>query len=234
MLLGFVSAGYLLDAMKISEVIYLASNLLASGAWSYELLFLSSAKAFITKRLTQGSSTKSLWLCRGWVVVRVSRMLPVLTSSLKRLGIYTAAFSTLLQQWNGSNPALRNHLPAATGWPCFSPGGFWAKTCDHPFTFLNLHVTMNSLPEALVERNIFWLFIDVNKIQFPAEILSSGLESASFLDSSWRCSQPGRPGPSQDFGVKEQRWLCKMYSLMGDTNSCPLFPAVGLPSSIPP
>lgn len=34
-----MSAEYLLDAMKISEAIYLASNLLASGAWFYELLF---------------------------------------------------------------------------------------------------------------------------------------------------------------------------------------------------
>lgn len=33
-----MSAEYLLDAMKISEAIYLASNLL-EGAWFYELLF---------------------------------------------------------------------------------------------------------------------------------------------------------------------------------------------------
>lgn len=133
-------------------------------------------------------------------------MLPVLTSLLKRHSVHTAAFSTLLKQCNSSDPDLCTHSPAVTGWQVtvslswrllgLSFGPF--------FTFLNLHVMMNSLPEAPMQRNVFWLFIDVNKIQFPAEILSSALESASFLDISWRCSQPGLPAPSQDFGVKEQ------------------------------
>lgn len=80
-----------------------------------------------------------------------------------------------------------------------------------------------------MERNIFWLFIDVKKIQFPDEVLSSSLESASFLGSSWRCSQSGLPGPSQDFEVKEQRWQCKIFSLMGIVNSGPQFPQLDSP-----
>lgn len=57
-----------------------------------------------------------------------------------------------------------------------------------------------------MEINIFWLFINVKKIQFPDEVLSSGLDSASFLGNSRRCSQPGLLESSQDFEVKEQRW----------------------------
>lgn len=57
-----------------------------------------------------------------------------------------------------------------------------------------------------MEINIFWLFINVKKIQFPDEVLSSGLDSASFLSNSRRCSQPGLLESSQDFEVKEQRW----------------------------
>lgn len=83
---------------------------------------------------------------------------------------------------------------------------------------------MNRLPEALMERNIFWLFIDAKKIQFPDEVLSNSLESAFFLGSSRRCSQSGLPGPSQDFEVKEQRWQCKIFSLMGIVNPGPQSP----------
>lgn len=67
-------------------------------------------------------------------------------------------------------------------------------------------MAMSRLLGVLMEINIFWLFINVKKIQFPDEVLSSGLISAPFLGNSWRCSQSWLPGPSQDIEVKEQRW----------------------------
>lgn len=57
-----------------------------------------------------------------------------------------------------------------------------------------------------MERNMFWLFMDVNKIQFPAELLSSGLESASFPDSSRGCSRLWPYQTFPRFGVKGQSW----------------------------
>lgn len=89
-------------------------------------------------------------------------------------------------------------------------------------------------PRGTDGKKHFLAIYQCKKVQFPDEVLSSSLDSASFLDISWRCSQSGLPGPPQDFEVKEQRWWGKMYSLMGSANSGPHFPAVGLSSLTPP